>query len=150
MKFEYIMENDFRKTVEDAVLNGNFKNDPHKMCVDFKRNKNTIAFFGVKMVNDQEQVIGFCGLDVFQTRDKICGFIHCLGVCKPYRGNGYSVILLNRIENYAKSKMHIDKILSTCNPISTKSHLKAGYTQLDNGRITKTGKIMQIHLEKIL
>lgn len=156
MKIDYknVSEDDFRKIVLQEHLNGNFRGDPHKMEVKFKRKPNSIGFVsvvGFNSITSDQDIVSFCGLDIFPTKEGVIGFIHCLGVPKSYRGQHLSNEVLQKVEDEAKKQFpELKAILSVCNPISAKTHTKNGYIITHPGRLSKTGKLMQIRLRKDL
>lgn len=145
-------ESDFRELVLRKHKEGEFRGDPHKMEANFKDNKRHIDFIGVEIVDkDDPKFGGFCGIEIFHTNFGMKSMIHCLGTYKQARGNGLSHDLLLEVEKLAKEKYpELISILSTCNPISCKSHEKVGYKIIHPGRLSSTGKLMQIKLEKML
>ena len=150
-KTELMEEAEFRDLVLKEHKAGHFKGDPHKMQVDFKLNKESVDFVGLAFYDEQSsEVAGFVGLDVYKSKEGTVGMIHCLGVPKKYRRQGISVKLLEAVEEAAKSKYDLVAVYSICNPISEKSHLKAGYVVTHPGRLSPSGKRMQIRLKKHL
>lgn len=143
-------EEEFRELVVKTHKDKHFKGDPHKMQVDFKTKKTCTDMFGV-CIKMEEDIMGFCGIEIFEYKNTKIGFIHCLGVLKEHRGKKLSIDLLNIITDIIKNEYtDVVKIMSTCNPISAKSHEKAGYVITHPGRLSKTGKLMQIKLELML
>lgn len=142
-----LSEQEFRELVKNEHLKGSFKGDPHRMQVDFKTDKNSEDFFAIAYF-DGDETVAFCGLDVYKTLKGQFGMIHALGVTKNYRGKRYSTPVLLEIEKQAREKYPNISILSICNPISARSHISAGYTVTHPGRLSKTGKRMQIRLIK--
>lgn len=152
-EFEYkeLQEDAFRSIVLAEHLDKQFKGDAHKMEINFKRKPNSVDFVSVVSYDDDEKVASFCGLDLFESKEGLVGFIHCLGVTKPHRGKKLSNSALHAVEVLAKEK-HPDLkcILSVCNPISAKTHERNGYVVTNPGRLSKNGKLMQIRLKKDL
>lgn len=148
MDIRRLTEFEFRELVTQLHKEKHFTGDPHKMQVRFKRHKNSVQFIGIAYYKDDEP-IAFCGVDLFVTSSRdIKGMIHCLGVIKSERGKGLAVKLLEDIE--AALPPEVTEILSICNPISSRSHQKAGYQITHPGRRTPTGKISQIRLKKVI
>ena len=150
-KTQLMEESEFRDLVIKEHKAGHFKRDPHKMQVDFKLNKASVGFVGLAFYDESSsEVAGFVGLDVYESKEGTVGMIHCLGVPQKYRRKGLSVELLKAVEEVAKSKYGLVAVYSICNPISEKSHLKAGYVVTHPGRLSPSGKRMQIRLKKHL
>lgn len=139
---------EFKDLVFREHKNGGFRGDPHKMQADFKLHKNSVGFISLYLEDEDRKIPGFVGLDVFESNGEKTGFIHCLGVTKQYRGQGLSSPLLLEVEKIAIEKYGIKSILSICNPISERSHLNAGYIVTNPGRLSPSGKRMQIRLKK--
>ena len=95
-------------------------------------------------------VVCFCGIEIYKDKSgKDTGYIHCLGVTKPYRGRKLSNFILEDIERECiESGFDLNAIHSTCNPISAKTHERVGYVVVHPGRLSSKGKRMQIRLTK--
>lgn len=158
MRIVQLGEDEFRELVFEEHKKGHFRGDPHTMQVKFKLHKNSIGFVAVKFLYDDGEpeplplcdVMGFCGMDIYEKDGVRHGFIHCLGVPKEYRRQGLSKLLLLEVEKIAKEQFDIKDINSTCNPISERSHILAGYDVTHPGRLSPSGKRMQIKLKKII
>lgn len=158
MKIIELEEEEFRDLVFQEHKKSHFKGDPHTMQVKFKLHRNSVGFVAVKFMKEHGEgelpstndVMGFCGMDVYEKDGLKHGFIHCLGVPQQYRRQGLSKLLLLEVEKIAKEKYGIVDINSTCNPISERSHILAGYDVTHPGRLSPSGKRMQIKLKKII
>ena len=95
-------------------------------------------------------IVCFCGIEIYKDKDgKDTGYIHCLGVTKPYRRRNLSNFILEDIERECiESGFDLNAIHSTCNPISAKTHERVGYVVVHPGRLSSKGKRMQIRLTK--
>lgn len=142
-------EEEFRGVVLDLHKAGHFKGDPHKMQTNFKKHKNSVRFVSIGYEVDG-QIVAFCGMDVFEVGPKkiVKGMIHCQGVIQSHRQKGLSKQILKEIEDHIGDE--VVEILSICNPISCKSHQSVGYLITNPGRLSPSGKLMQIRLTKTL
>lgn len=139
---------EFKSIVKESHLNRNFSGDSHKMQIEFKTQNRFKEFIGI-VYEHNDNVIGFCGLEIFETaRKEIKGMIHCLGVVQNYRNKGLSKKLLLEVEKFMPD--NVEEILTICNPISAKSHEGVGYIVTNPGRVTSTGKICMIRLKKVI
>lgn len=148
-----LKEPEFRELVLRKHKEKEFpSSDPHRMQANFTDNKNHVDFFGVEIVDKNDPHFGgFCALEVFNTKRGLTGEIRCMGTYVNARKQGLSKQTLEAVEAFAKRECpELKVILSVCNPISAKSHEALGYKVTNPGRLSSTGKLMQIRLEKVL
>ena len=138
--------NEFKNFINEKHRQGLFKGDHHTMDRIFKPKKTIVDFISI-MRED-----GFVALDIFtDSKGNKFGMIRCLGVPNTHRGKGISNELMRDIEEIGK-KSHPDMkmLVSTCNEISAKSHIKNGWIITNPGRPTKSGDMCMIKLKKDL
>lgn len=144
-------EQSFKKMVRKQHELGGFIDDNYRMEVNFSTRKSCIDFVGVSIEDDTGQVVAFCSMEVFIGQDDLVGYMHCLGVPKEFRKNGYSVLAIKETEEAVLQKQpKVSRILTVCNEAGLSIYGKAGYIVTNKGRISQNNKRSQIRMQKVL